>query len=145
MGEDVQESAARLGEMFTQMDRIYARYAKSQGLNYSSLYVFHAIALSESCTQKSLCREMFLPKQTVNSIVMSFQKQGLLELTELPEDRRHRMIRLNEKGREYARQILTKITQAETASIGQFDEQERELFLRLTERYVRTFSRELKK
>lgn len=145
MGEDVREGAARFDRLFTQMDRVYAKYARSQGFNYSSLYVFHEIARSQFCTQKSLCGEMFLPKQTVNSIVRSFQKQGLLELAELPEDRRHRMICLTEKGREYAQRVLTRITQAEMTSIGQFDEQERELFLRLMGRYVQTFSRELKK
>ncbi|MDR2460075.1 MAG: hypothetical protein LBE38_04735 [Deltaproteobacteria bacterium] len=33
--------------------------------------------------QKTLCDESFLPKQTVNQIITSFYKQGLVELAEV--------------------------------------------------------------
>ena len=51
-------------DAFEQLDRIYARYARQVGLNYTSLYVLHIISLSEACTQKSISAQSYLPKQT---------------------------------------------------------------------------------
>ena len=130
-------------DAFEQLDRIYARYARQVGLSYTSLYVLHIISLSEACTQKSISAQSYLPKQTVNSIVMAFQKQGLVELAELPEDRRHKLIRLTEKGRAYAGQVIPQVDRAEEKSMAQFTPEERALLLNMLRRYLQAFSDEL--
>lgn len=130
-------------DAFEQLDRIYARYAKRVGLSYTSLYVLHIISLSEACTQKSIAAQSYLPKQTVNSVVMAFQKQGLVELAELPEDRRHKLIRLTDRGKAYAAQIIPQVERAEEKSMEQFSPGERELLLGMLRRYLQTFSDEL--
>lgn len=140
MDGDVAAASQRLCEILKQLDRIYERYAKSLGMTYTGLYVLHMIFLSQACTQKYLCEQIFLPKQTVNSIVMAFQKQGLVEMVELPEDRRHKAIRLTEKGHAHAQQVLPGIMRAEARSMEQFSKEEQRIFLGLMERYAQAFS-----
>ena len=125
------------------INSVYEEYAKSIGLSYTGLYVLHMIALCENCTQKYIAEQMYLPKQTVNSVISSFCKQGLIELTELPEDRRHKALHLTEKGQEFAGKILPQIEQAEHRSMEQFDDDERELLFRLIKKYSNTFEKEL--
>ena len=67
----------------------YAEYAKSLGLSHAGLSVLNCIyRFNGKCTQKMLCTYCYLPKQTVNSIVTTFYKQGWVRLEELPEDLR---------------------------------------------------------
>ena len=57
---------------------LYERWARLHGLTYNSLTVLIAVADRRrgTCTQKSICREWALPKQTVNTILKDFEKQG---------------------------------------------------------------------
>lgn len=71
---------------------------------------------SEECTQKLICEQTFLPKQTVNAVITGFYKKGLVELHELPSDRRNKTIHLTEKGVAYAEQIIPQIREAEYAA-----------------------------
>ena len=87
---------------------LYERWARLHGLTYNSLTVLIAVADRRrgTCTQKSICREWALPKQTVNTILKDFEKQGLLELVPLEEDRRSKAIHLTEQGREFCAETL---------------------------------------
>jgi DNA-binding MarR family transcriptional regulator len=145
MNTDTREQAIRFGEITKQINRIYEDYARSLGLSYTSLYILHLVTLTKNCTQKYICEQMFLPKQTVNSVVTLLRKQGLLEMVELSEDRRHKAIHLADKGKDYATQIISKIDVAETRSIEQFNAEERARLLGLMERYAKVFATELKK
>ena len=130
-------------EAFQKMDRAYERYARSWGMTYSSLALLQLIWERQPCTQKELCALTMLPKQTINTIVLSFYKQGFLEMLELPEDRRHKSLLLSSKGKELTDRILPKIIHAEARSMQQFTSEEKALFFRLLERFAATFCEEL--
>ena len=57
-------------------DAVYEEYAKSVGLSYTGLIVLYEIYEIENCTQKKLGEYCFIPKQTVNAVVTSFDKKG---------------------------------------------------------------------
>ena len=114
----------------------YEDYAKSVGLNFTSLSILSAIYGSENCTQKMLCERCFLPKQTVNAAVTAFYKKGWIRMQELPEDRRNKTIHFTEAGRSEVERILQKIRQSERAAMGGFREEEQKQLLELTRRYV---------
>ena len=78
---------------------LYERWARHRGLTYNSLTVLIAVAGSApaSCTQKTICQDWALPKQTVNTILKDFAKKGLLELVPVEEDRRSKTIRLTKQ------------------------------------------------
>ncbi len=141
----IQEDSKRFDQIFLKMDRGYERYAKSWGMNYSSLALFQLIWEKQPCTQKYICDITMLPKQTVNSIVMSFVKQGYVEMVELPDDRRHKAISLSAAGNDFANRILPKIKAAEDQSIIQFSQEERRQFFNLLEKFSAAFLQELSK
>ena len=130
-------------EIFQKMDRAYDRYAKACGMTYSSLALLQLIWESQPCTQKEICEVTMLPKQTVNTIVMSFYRQGMIEMLELPEDRRHKSIILSSKGQELTAKLLPKIKNAESASMEQFSKDEKRMFFLLLERFAAAFCEEL--
>lgn len=114
----------------------YEEYAKSVGLSFTSLSILTAIYETENCTQKMLCENCFLPKQTVNAAVTSFYKKGWIRMQELPEDRRNKTIHFTDKGLIEAEHILQKVHESEQTAMGGLSDEEQELLLSLTRRYI---------
>ena len=143
--DKIKQQADFFCDLNKQINSIYEEYAKSVGLSYTSLYTLHMIALTENCTQKIIADQMFLPKQTINSIITAFHRQGLIELKEMAEDKRHKTLHLTEEGKKFAKQIFPQVEAAEQNSMAQFDEGERDAFLKLMDKYVTSFSKEMKR
>lgn len=141
MANDIQ----RFDKIFQKMDRAYEKYAKAFNMSYSSLALFQLIWENQPCTQKRLCDITMLPKQTVNTIVMSFVRQGYIEMIEQPDDRRQKSMYLNRSGNQFAQKILPKIKEAENVSIQQFSEEEKDKFFTLLEKFSNAFSDALNK
>ncbi len=123
-------------ECMQRWKKSYESYARSVGLSYSAMEVLQLIARVENCTQVLLCEKTFLPKQTVNSIVSSFYKRGLLTLQESFQDRRVKTIHLTKAGKEYAEPIISHLTACETQAMGVLNEAERKELILLLKRYV---------
>lgn len=114
----------------------YEEYAKSVGLSFTSLSILSTIYGTENCTQKLLCEQCFLPKQTVNAAVTVFYKKGWIRLEELPEDRRNKTIHFTDEGRTEAELIMQKVHQSEEQAMGRLTDEERALLLSATRRYI---------
>ncbi len=114
----------------------YEEYARSVGLSYTALSILTALYKTENCTQKLLCEQCFLPKQTVNAAVTAFYKKGWVRLEEMPEDRRNKTIHFTEDGKAEAERIVSKIRQCEQYSMENLTEEERRVLLCATQKYV---------
>ena len=81
----------KLMEQFQNMDNAYEDYARSKGLTYLSLMVLEEIyELGDGCTQKQIADDTHYPKQSVNLVVKAFLEDGVVELKELPENRKNK-------------------------------------------------------
>lgn len=123
------------------MNSVYEEYARSVNTSYTTLYILTLITQMEECTQKAICEETFLPKQTVNNVVTAFYRQGLVELRELPADRRTKTIHLTKAGREYADQIIPPIHRAEREAMAGLTEAQRAALIEGTRIYSGIFRR----
>ena len=136
MAQDIHEQIRLYCACLQEWDASYADYAKSVGLSYTSLMILTAICETPQCTQKYLCEVCFLPKQTVNAVISAFYKKGWLRLEELPEDRRNKTIHLTPLGRDEAGPILERVRLCEQQAMEHLTEQERDVLLSATRRYV---------
>ena len=123
----------------------YSDYARSIGINYTSLQVLKYITTIEGCTQKDICECSFLPKQTVNSIITGFYKKGFVELRELKEDRRTKSIHLTETGQEYLASFFPHIDESEYQAMASLSEKERESLIHCIHAYGEKFREMLMK
>lgn len=131
--DEINEYSAYLHEW----NASYEEYAKSVGLSFTGLTILCALFRAEGCTQKHLCEQCFLPKQTVNAAITAFYQKGWLRLEELPEDRRNKTIHFTPLGRDQAGRILARVRQSEQQAMERLTEQERQVLLSATRRYVR--------
>ena len=116
----------------TQFD-VYVRYAKRFAIPVKSLFVLNALYYTpEGCTQMEICVKAYSSKQTVSAIVKGYLAQGYVELTELPTDRRNKLVRLTEAGWKYAEPIIPPVTEAEAAAMAYFTPEQQNALVELT-------------
>ena len=100
------------------INNLYETWAKNKGMTSSSLFVLYIIHENEgNCTQKMICERLLLPKQTVNTILNTFEKTGLISRHVSKKDRRNKIIAFTKEGKVYAGSILEELYELEKKAI----------------------------
>lgn len=92
---------------------LYARLYNELGINAYLYKVLHALAISDLHTQKDIAQNYEMPKQTINNIILSLQKQGFVEVAISPTDKREKLIALTPSGKTYAQDFIAQYTDFE--------------------------------
>lgn len=115
-------SAANLMQVIIRRMACYEQFAKLHGLSTNSLFVLMTLYYAqEPCTQKVISELMWLPKQTVGSIVTGYKKKGYVQEEVSPADRRAKALSLTEEGRRFCDGIFTDLRRLEAAAIMAID------------------------
>lgn len=118
------------------LNHVYEEYAKEHDLTYISMFVLQLI--DDGTTQKEICDTLYFAKQTVNKVILSFEKKEYVTLVENPDDRRARSIMLTEKGRAFQRQVISHIDKAELETFASLTEPEQQIMTDLWDKYTAT-------
>lgn len=119
---------------------LYDEYAKRQGMLMKTLLVLNALFYAkEGMTQAEICKRTFQSKQTVNSIIRNLWTDHYVTITEIPEDRRNKMVEMTEAGRTYCEKVVRHITWAEDTAMSMFTPEEQKQLVDLS----RTFTKNL--
>lgn len=103
---DLQEQTNRYYQLWCDATQFYEKWSKQRGITYNTVLVLCTLLSNqEHCTQKMICEQWGLPKQTVNTILKDFEKKGYVSLAYMPSDKRNKLISLTNIGREYANEI----------------------------------------
>lgn len=134
----------KLMQQFQNMDNAYEAYAKSKGLTYLSLMVLEEIyELGDGCTQKQISEDTHYPKQSINLAVKAFLEEGIVELKELPENRKNKGITLTEQGRQLCEDIIVPLLRQEEQTMASIGEAESRELIRLLELYGKTYCNQI--
>lgn len=99
---------------------VYDRCAKAHNLTVNELFVLDILWFSpEGCTQTDICERLSVNKQTIAAISGRFLKKGYIFFEEVADDRRNKLVRFTQKGREYAEAIIPPAAEAENISMAQ--------------------------
>lgn len=139
-----------LYEKWNRIDALYSEFAKSLNLSSNGmdiLYFIYKRQIKEDvlCTQKDICMKYDFPKQTVNTIIAGFVKDGMVVFGEAPEDHRQKTLLLTEKGRGFCADIFHKLEQAEMRAFAKIPKGERTIMLSLMDKYAKELEQELKR
>ncbi len=97
------------------INQTYHLWAQQHGLTDSTLFLLDEIHRTpEGCTLTYLVGKVFLPKQTVSSILQKLEEQGLILRKIHPKDQRNRIITLTKTGQTYVDDLMQQMEQAET-------------------------------
>lgn len=119
---------------------LYDEYAKRHGMSMKTLLVLNALFYTkDGMTQTEVCQRTFQSKQTVNLIVKNLLAEAYVTVTEVPENKRNKIVRMTEAGRAYCGQVVRHITWAEDTAMSLFSPEEQKNLIDLS----RTFTKNL--
>ena len=102
---------------------LYAAWSKKHGISYHELLVLYTIRDQGFCTQKQICDNYLIPRQTMNHVILDLRGRGLLELSLEHSIGREKAFVLSEEGKRYAAPLLKSLNQVETQAIQVFGEE----------------------
>ena len=121
-----------------QIEEFYHELAVRLGLSDSAFQVLWSVAeLGEGCTQRDICRQFFLSKQTGHSSVRKLEQEGVLMLR--PGSGREVAIFLTEKGKALVGEKVVPAMEAERAAARGLQAAEWETALRLMRKWFGLF------
>ena len=69
------EQLQRYYLLWRESNAVYEEWAKEQGLSLNGLLILYSLYEGqEGCTQKQICRQWLIPKQTVSAALKDFFK-----------------------------------------------------------------------
>ena len=141
MGASIPGNIARAYEAFDsfwrEQNRLYRDVAASFGISESAFSILYAIFLAgeRGISQRDICAQMCIGKQTVNSSIHKLEREGLVVLKSGPGCR-GLLAHLTPVGLELAERTIVPMIEAELAALREFDDRELELSLLLGRRYT---------
>lgn len=141
MGAFIPGNIARAYEAFDnfwrEQNQLYRDVATSFGISESAFSILYAIFLAgeKGISQRDICVQMCIGKQTVNSSIHKLEREGVVVLKSGP-GRRGLLAHLTPVGLELAKRTIVPMVEAELAALREFDDRELELSLLLGRRYT---------
>ena len=141
LGTSIPGNIVRAYEAFDsfwrEQNQLYRDVATSFGISESAFSILYAIFLAgeNGISQRDICVQMCIGKQTVNSSIHKLEREGVVELKSGP-GRRGLLAHLTPVGLELAERTIVPMIEAELAALREFDDWELELSLLLGRRYT---------
>lgn len=130
-----------LNRMWKEIGEIYHRVALKNNLSDAALDVLYTVYTHrDNCSQKLICEESFLSKQTVNSAVQKLVKEGTLEKQGTGKTQ---TIMLTATGLEKTKQIIQPILEGEESALKELSREDIATFNRITETFIAALHRNL--
>ena len=121
---------------------LYDEYAKRNGMMMKTLLVVNVLFYAEDgMTQKEICRRIFQSKQTVNLIIKNLLAENYVTVTEVPENKRNKIVQLTDAGRAYCEKVVRHITWAEDTAMSMFTPEEQKLLIDLSRTFTKNLTR----
>lgn len=125
------------------IDAFYHLIATKFGLSDSAMQILYILCeQGDGCNQSEVCRLAGTSKQTINTAIHKLEKQGLLFL-EAGEGKNTRVF-LTESGKVLVEEKIEPLIHAENEVMLGWKKEERELFIRLTQRYLEELKVQMK-
>lgn len=121
---------------------LYDEYAKRNGMMMKTLLVVNVLFYAkEGITQKEISQRTFQSKQTVNLIIRNLLTEGYVTVTEVPENKRNKIVQMTDAGRAYCERIVRHITWAEDTAMSMFTPAEQKQLIDLSRTFTRNLTR----
>lgn len=125
----------RYNYLIGEINAVYHDISQKLGVSDSVSNILYSICdLGDPCPLQKICRSLGISKQTVNSALRKLEAEGIVYLE--PDGQKKKIVCLTEKGRIFAEQTAGKIIEMENDILSSWDESDRNLYLKLAERYL---------
>ena len=122
---------------------IYSGWSLEHGISYNEMLVLYTIREFGYCTQRQICDNYLLPRQTMNHVFLGLRNQGILQYSKEFSKGKEKAFVLSEKGKEYAAPFLQSLNAVESRAIELLGEEKINLLTVLMLEYDEALKRAL--
>lgn len=133
----------RLNKCLSQITRLYANLNNLLHIDEDVSQVLYSLYMEGAQTQKQISSGYSIPPQTVNNVVLSLQKKGIVVLEENPSDKRSKIIKFTDEGLEFAKKQIGAIVAFEKKSISRMGIENYKKMVELQELFYSSMRAEL--
>lgn len=133
----------RLNKCISQITRLYANLDKLLHTDGEVTQILYSLYMEGTQTQKQISSGYSIPPQTVNNVVLSIQKKGIVVLEENPTDKRSKIIKFTDEGLEFAKKQIGAIVAFEKKSISRMGIENYKKMVELQELFYSSMRAEL--
>ena len=125
----------RINYLHSEINNVFHEMSQQMGLSDSVSCILYTICnFGDSCLLTDIINMTGIPKQTVNSALRKMEGDGYLQL-ETTQTRRKKVV-LTEAGKLLTRKTAEQMIRMENEIYASWTEEERQLHLALTQRYL---------
>ena len=125
----------RINHLHSEINNVFHEMSQQMGLSDSVSCILYTICnFGDSCMLTDIINMTGIPKQTVNSALRKMEGDGYLQL-ETTQTRRKKVV-LTEAGKLLAQNTAEQMIRMENEIYASWTEEERQLHLALTQRYL---------
>ncbi len=117
MEEETLKLLADMNQAVIQFRGLYSAWSRMHDISYNEMLVLYTIRDNGFCTQKQICDNCLLPRQTINHIITDMRKRGLLAISPEHCSGHEKAFVLTKDGKAYAAPLLDSLTRIETRAI----------------------------
>ena len=117
----------------------YAQWTAQHHTNYHEMLIFYTIREQGYFTQKQVCEDFRLPRQTIHNVVAGMRRAGLLQHSPSLSIGREKAFTLTEQGKAYCAPLLGDLLAVEEAAIRQIGLEKMQAITDLLNEYDRAF------
>ena len=125
---------------------LYDEYAKHHGMLMKTLLAVNVLFYDRvydqgGMTQAEICQRTFQSKQTVNLIIKNLLAENYVTVTEMPENKRNKLVQMTEAGQAYCEKIVHHITWAEDTAMSMFTPEQQRQLIDLSRTFTKNLTR----
>ncbi|MCM1060993.1 MAG: MarR family transcriptional regulator [Eubacterium sp.] len=146
MDKNIQNQIDAINQRIKELNSVYHLAAAKSGISDGEVCIWSALLNSdEEYSQQDLADLLFLPKQTVNSIISNLIKKGFVYLEHAQGTRNRKVVRLTNEGRAYGTSEVMWIFSAEKRALEKTDPEQVKVTIDMIERYISYLKKEIEK
>lgn len=115
---------------------LFMEETASQGVTTTQYGILTVLSHCEPIDQISIAKLLKLDRSTTGLVVKNLEGRSLIERVVDPEDRRRRVLRLTERGRELLAELGQPSSDAQDRVLSVFDAKDAKTFVRLLAQFV---------
>ncbi|MBE6899466.1 MAG: hypothetical protein E7479_02200 [Ruminococcaceae bacterium] len=124
----------------------YDRMVSSLGISKGEMMIIWSLFdFGRPCTQKEICLDWLVNKQTINSAAKKLAEEGIIDITPSPENMREKFLVFTEKGKFLAMRTAQKLVEAERKAFFRLSEEEQAESIRISQKHYEILKEEFAK
>ena len=133
-----------LNQAIIQFRGIYSAWSNELGISYHEMLILYTIREYGYCTQKQICDNYLLPKQTIHNVISAMRRNGLLNVSVNHGKGREKAFVLSDQGKAYAAPFLRSMDTVESHALERLGKNKLEVLTDLLLEYSTALNMALK-